>query len=70
MPIIAAAAVGVGALIPFLLRFVPVLMLLLSGAVSLGAQSFMGLGLNLLFPLAYAAIMAGTVYTRLRGIRL
>jgi hypothetical protein len=62
----AAVGAGVGVALNLLVQGAPWLLLALSEDPTLGA----GAALSLLWPLGYGALLIGTLYSRLRGIRL
>lgn len=69
LPLFTAAAGALGVLFYLLLRFFPVIQLLMLGAGFDGA--FLGVSLlSLIWPVAYGVLMIGSLYYRLRGIQL
>ncbi len=70
LPVAAAVGAGVGVLLFGLIRIAPFGLFMLSGAGGFDLGLLLRTGSGLLWPLAYGALMIGTLFYRLQGIRI
>lgn len=70
LPIAAAVGAGVGVLVYGLIRVAPFGLFMIFGSVGFDPGLFLRAGSSLLWPLAYGALLIGTLFYRLRGLRI
>ncbi len=70
LPVAAAVGAGVGVLLYGLIRIAPFGLFMLFGSGGFDPGLLLRAGSGLLWPLAYAALMIGSLFYRLRGIRI
>lgn len=70
LPIAAAVGAGVGVLLYGLIRIAPFGLFMLSGLGGIDPSLLLRVGSGLLWPLAYGALMIGTLFYRLRAVRI
>jgi len=70
LPVAAAVGAGAGVLLFGLIRIAPFGLFMLSGAGGFDLGLLLRAGSGLLWPLAYGALMIGTLFYRLQGVRI
>ena len=70
LPIAAAVGAGVGVLMYGLIRIAPLGLFMIFGSGGFNPGLLLRTGAGLLWPLAYGALMIGTLFYRLQGIRI
>ena len=70
LPMAAAVGAGVGVLVHGLLRIAPFGLFMIFGSGGIDPGLLLRAGSSLLWPLAYGALMIGSMFYRLRGIRI
>ena len=70
LPVAAAVGAGVGVLLYGLIRIAPFGLFMLSGIGGIDPGLLLRVGSGLLWPLAYGALMIGTLFYRLRSVHI
>ena len=70
LPVAAAMGAGVGVLAYGIFRIAPFGLFMMLGAGGLDPRMLLSVGAGLLWPLAYGALMIGTLFYRLREVRI